>query len=547
MTFNRAFVTLAGLLIGAGAVVGQAFAQDRPDAPGMLDVAATETVDTAADEDIRPEPLSADAIRAAVDANRITAVTLFREFLSLPNDAYHREDIENLVRWMEEAFKVRGFHVERVRTAGNPVLFGSRPADPALPTVLIYLQADGQPVDRAAWSQADPFLPVLKSRDAAGNWEEIPWPQLELGMDPDWRIFARSASDSKGPMTQFLTAIELLDAAGFEPSYNLKVLVDTEEEQGSPNLPEAIRANRELFAADMLLIFDGPPHASNGPTVSFGARGIATVTLTTYGPRVAQHSGHYGNFVPNPAQRLAGLLASMKSDDGRVTIEGFYDGIEIDADTRAELAAVPDDEDAILAAIGVAESDSVAPTLQEALQYPSLNIRGLSSAWVGNESRTIIPPTATAELALRLVKESDPERLVGLIREHIEEQGYLVIDREPTDEEREAYPRIISFTYDVSYGAFRSDFDAPPGRMARAGLEHLNGEPPILIRTMGGSIPIAPIIDALDLPAATVPTVNIDNNQHSPNENLRLGNFFEGIAMLMAVLSQTPPSEVPEP
>ena len=112
--------------------------------------------------------------------------------------------------------------------------------------------------------------------------------------------------------------------------------MDTEEEQGSPNLPAAIRANNDLFAADMLLIFDGPPHASNRPTVSFGARGIARVTLTTYGPIVAQHSGHYGNFLPNPVQRLAGLLASMKSPDGRVTIEGFYDGIEIDDETRAQ-------------------------------------------------------------------------------------------------------------------------------------------------------------------------------------------------------------------
>ena len=480
--------------------------------------------------------VSADAIRAAVEANRINAVELYREFLSLPNDAHHADDIGRLVSWMDEAFTARGFFVQRVATAGNPVLFASRPADPSLPTVLVYLQADGQPVDPSAWGQADPFLPVLKA-----------WPQLELGMDPEWRIFARSAADSKGPMTQFLMAVELLDAMGYEPTYNLKVLVDTEEELGSPNLPAAIRANRDLFAADMLLIFDGPPHASNRPTVSFGARGIARITLTTFGPLVAQHSGHYGNFLPNPAQRLAELLASMKSADGVVTIEGFYDGIEIDEATRAQLEAVPDDEAAILAAVGVAAPDKVAPSLQEALQYPSLNIRGLASAWVGDAARTIIPPTATAELDLRLVKESDPERLIGLIREHVADQGYLVLDREPTADERADYPRIVTFTSQISYGAFRSDFDAPPGMMARAGLTRLHGEPPILIRTMGGSIPIAPIIEALDVPAATVPTVNIDNNQHSPNENLRLGSFFDGIEALMAVLSQGPTSGPPQP
>ena len=496
---------------------------------------------------VNAEPVPAATIRAMVEEYRIDAVSLYREFLSLPNDANYPADIDALVEWLEVAFSDRGFDVARVATEGSPALYAARLVDPALPTVLVYLQADGQPVDPSAWSQADPFLPVLKSRAANGGWDEIPWPQLELGVDPDWRVFARSASDSKGPMTQFLVAIELLDRAGFLPDYNLKVLVDTEEELGSPNLPAAIRANADLFAADMLLIFDGPPHASNRPTVSFGARGIAEITLTTYGPRVAQHSGHYGNFVPNPAQRLAEILASMKSADGRVTIEGFYDGIEIDEQTRAQLAAVPDDEDAILQAMGVAAPDAVAPSLQEALQYPSLNIRGMAAAWVGDEARTIIPPTATAELDLRLVKESEPERLIGLIRRHIEGLGYFVVDREPTDSERGAHGRIVMMTHRVSYAAFRSDFDAPPGLMARAGLRHLNGEEPILIRSMGGSIPIAPIIDALDLPAATVPTVNIDNNQHSPNENLRLGNFFDGIATLMAVLSQSAMQDLPVP
>ncbi len=492
------------------------------------------------------EPVPVPTIRALVEEHRFEAVDLFREFLALPNDANHADDIERLVSWLEGAFGERGFEVERVETAGRPALFAARRVDAELPTILIYLQADGQPVDPSFWNQADPYLPVLKARTSGGGWDEIPWPQIELGIDPEWRVFARSAADSKGPMTQFMLAVELLDEAGFEPRYNLKVLIDTEEERGSPNLPAAIRDNRDLFAADMLLIFDGPPHASNRPTVSFGARGIARISLTVYGPRVAQHSGHYGNFVPNPAQRLAELLASLKDNDGRVTIEGFYDGIEIDAETRATLEAVPDDEAAILAAMGVAEPDKVAGSLQEAIQYPSLNIRGLSSAWVGDEARTIIPPTATAELDLRLVKESNAERLIELLRAHIRSQGFYVIDRAPTEAERAEHGRIVSMTHQVSYAAFRSDFDAPPGLMARAGLRHLNGEEPILIRSMGGSIPIAPILDALDLPAATVPTVNIDNNQHSPNENLRLGSFFDGIETLMAVLSQTPGQALPE-
>ncbi len=494
----------------------------------------------------RADPPDAAVIRSAVDEARADAIELFREFLSLPNDARHPDAIEALLRWLEPAFRERGFETERLATAGNPALVASRVVDPKKPTVLVYLQADGQPVDPAAWNQASPYLPVLKERGLDGSWSEIPWERIELGIDPDWRIFARSASDSKGPMTQFLVAIGLLDAVGFPFDYNLKVLVDTEEELGSPHLEDAINESRNLLAADLLLIFDGPPHASNRPTVSFGARGIATATITVYGPKVAQHSGHYGNFVPNPVFALASLLASMKSADGIVRIPGFYDGVDIDDDTLAVLKAVPDDEDAILASMGVAEPESVGKSLQESLQYPSLNVRGMAAGWIGNEARTIIPPAATAEIDIRLVPESDPERLLNLVRSHIDGQGFHVIDGEPSDAERAQYPRIASFTHDISYGAFRSDIDAPPGRMARAGMRHLFGEDPILIRSMGGSIPIAPIIDALGVPAATVPTVNIDNNQHSPNENIRIGNFVDGIAILMAVLSQAPVLEVPD-
>ncbi|MBT8077734.1 MAG: M20/M25/M40 family metallo-hydrolase, partial [Gammaproteobacteria bacterium] len=382
------------------------------------------------------------------------------------------------------------------------------------------------------------YTPVLKERDAEGQWRRVPWELAGQSYDADWRVFARSAADSKGPMTQFLVALDILAAAGVQTGFNLKVIVDTEEEKGSPNLAATVREHAELLAADMLLIFDGPPHASNGPTVSFGARGIAQVTLTAYGPRVPQHSGHYGNFIPNPVFHLSRILASLKDAQGRVMLPGFYDGITLDAATRNYLAAVPDDEAAILATNGLARSEAVAPTLQQALQFPSLNVRGLAAAWVGDEARTIIPATATAEIDIRLVKESDPRRLIGLLRQHIVELGFYVSDGEPAEGERSEHFPIVSFASSVSYAAFRSDFDAAPGRLARRGMRHLFGEEPILIRTMGGSIPISPFVETLAVPAAIVPTVNIDNNQHSPNENLRLGNFVEGIAILVSILSQ---------
>jgi acetylornithine deacetylase/succinyl-diaminopimelate desuccinylase-like protein len=319
----------------------------------------------------------------------------------------------------------------------------------------------------------------------------------------------------------------------------MKVIVDTEEEMGSPHLAEAVERYRDDLAADVLVIFDGPPHVSGEPTLTFGARGIADITLTTYGPRVAQHSGHWGNWVPNPALRLAQVLASMKDEHGRVTIPGFYDGVEIDADTRAVLEAVPDDVEAIHRQLGIAAGDRVATSPQEAIQYPSLNVRGLRSAWVGREARTIIPPDAVAEIDMRLVRESDPERLLGLVRGHIEGLGYHVVSgRDPTDEERARHSLLIRFDASVSYAAFRTDFDSEPGRWLGAAFRRLFGEPPIMIRTGGGSIPISPFVTTLGVPAVQVGTVNPDNNQHSPNENLRVLDFMRGIRIMAAVLSQ---------
>jgi len=468
------------------------------------------------------------------------AISLFRDFLSQRNDATHPEDIQSLLQWMEPVFQSRGFRTQRLTTAGSPLLLADILVPNARRTVLVYLQADGQPVQASAWQQPDPFVAVLKRLGDGGQWDIIPWEMLDARWDPDWRIFARSASDSKGPMTQFLAAMEVLRLADAMPEYNLKVIVDTEEELGSPHLAAAVSEYRDLLAADMLLIFDGPPHASNRPTVSFGARGIATVTLTVHGPIVPQHSGHYGNFMPNPAFHLARILGSMKSADGKVLLPGFYDGISISEQLREQLSRVPDDESAILSDVQLAGRDHVAPTLQESLQFPSLNIRGMSSAWVGKEARTVIPASATAEIDIRLVIESDPQRLIGIVRTHITDMGYHVIDHIPDASERLRYPNIVTFTDTVSYRAFRSGFDAGPGLMARAGMKDLYGEEPILIRTMGGSVPIAPFVETLGIPAAIVPTVNIDNNQHSPNENIRLGNFIEGIAMLASVLRQTP-------
>ena len=460
---------------------------------------------------------------------------ILKDILSIPNDAFYPEEIEKNVKWCEDAFQKRDFNTTRIPTETVPLLLAERASKKAKKTVLVYLQIDGQPVDTSRWFQANPYQPALKKQNASGEWEEIPWDQIE-NYEDDWRVFARSASDAKGPVAMFLAAIDAIEELSIDPNYNLKIIMDFEEEMGSPRLPKAVTENSELLKSDMLIIFDGPRHITNKPTLTFGARGIATITLTTYGPVVAQHSGHFGNYAPNPALRLSKLLASMKDDEGRVTIPGFYDGISLNDETERILRMVPDDENEIKNRLQLGTVDKVGSYYQEAMQYPSLNIRGMQSGWIDAQTRTIIPGWARAEIDVRLVLESDPERLLRLIRKHIEDQGYFVTDDVPTKEERMQNEKVATFTSEISYQSFRTDFDSEVGLWLQKALKNAFGEDPIMIRMSGGSIPISPFVTTLDIPAVTVPTVNRDNNQHSPNENIRLGNYREGIKTMIAIL-----------
>jgi acetylornithine deacetylase/succinyl-diaminopimelate desuccinylase-like protein len=474
---------------------------------------------------------------AVTEKNFLSGIAILNDLISIPNNSNVPAELVPNIAWCERNFEKRGWEIERLETTGFSMLLAVKTVPKAQKTVLLYFHVDGQPVDRKRWEQEDPFKPVLKKM-ANGKWEIIPMETLQSSYDPEWRIFARSASDDKGPLAMFLTAWDALIAEGKSPNYNIKVILDFEEEIGSPNLPAAVVKHKEKLAADMMLIMDGPRHLSNEPTLSFGARGISEITLTVFGPKAAQHSGHYGNYAPNPAFRLAQLLASMKDDEGRVTIPGFYDGIKLTETEREILTKVPDNESDIKKKLGIGSTDKVGTTYQESLQYPSLNIRGMSSGWIGNEARTIVPADATAEIDIRLVPESDPERLFGLVRKHIENQGYHILDRVPTDEERAKYPKLLMWKGSISYQAFRTPFDSEPGIWLNKAMIRAFGKDPIKIRISGGSLPISPFVDALQIPAVTVVTVNSDNNQHGPNENIRLGNYKEGIKTALAILTE---------
>jgi acetylornithine deacetylase/succinyl-diaminopimelate desuccinylase-like protein len=338
-----------------------------------------------------------------------------------------------------------------------------------------------------------------------------------------------------------LTALDLLAERKTAPAFGLKVMLDGEEEMGSPSLAATIASDPAAFRADALVVLDGPLHVSGRPTIVFGNRGIAQTKLTVFGPRAPLHSGHYGNYAPNPALRLATLLASMKDDDGRVLIPGYYDGVRLTDSDRAVLAAVGDDEAALLKRAGIARAERVGNSYQEALQYPSLNVRGLASAGVGAAAANVVPSDAVAEIDLRTTPEADGRRLFELVKAHIEHAGYHLVDGKPTEDERARFDKLASFTLGSNQAAVRMPMDSGVGQWAndalRAAAAPTPNEEPVKIRMMGATVPTDVLVEALKLPFVLVPTVNDDNNQHARDENLRVGNFVTGAETLYSLLT----------
>lgn len=487
-----------------------------------------------------PSPADVRAkVEAWTDGNQRAIVAELADLLGIPNVAANRDDIVRNVEFLEKAFAQRGFTTRRLETAGNPLFFAERRTRGAGTTTLIYAHVDGQPVDATKWKQDDPWTPVMRTgRLDAGGTDLEGWSERPV-FEADWRLFARSASDDKSPIIALLAALDALAVSGIAPTSHLKVIIDTEEEAGSPSLVPAVMQYRDLLAADMMLIFDGPIHSSGRPTLAFGARGIITGTLTIYGPKSGVHSGNYGNWVSNPALALSRLLASMKDDEGRVTVEGYYDEVvPLTRDERTLLDGVPDDSAELMRVFGIAAPERAGRSLQEGLQEPTLNIRGLASAHVGAGARTIIPDRAVAALDLRLVKETSGARLMARIADHVRRQGFHLVDAEPTDAERAAHPKIARLEVGGETPAFRTSPLLPASRALASALASAFGAPPVQIRTLGGTVPIAPFVDALKLPAVLVPIVNFDNNQHEENENLRMGHFFKGIQILAVALTR---------
>jgi len=468
----------------------------------------------------------------------------FTRLLAIPNIASDKQNIRRNAEFIREMMQRRGLDPQLLEARTKdvpPAVYGEWKVPGATHSIVVYAHYDGQPVDPAAWTASPPFQPTWRTAAMESGGQIVSLP-ASGEINPEWRLYARSASDDKAGVTAILTAFDALKASGQTPALNIKFLFEGEEEAGSPHLGEIIDLHKDLLQSDAWIICDGPVHQSGRKQVVFGVRGDQNVDVTVYGAKRPLHSGHYGNWAPNPAMTLARLLASMKDDTGRVTIVGWYDGVEPlgEAEKRA-IAEAPAYDDELRSQLGLAKTEGNGKSLMELINEPSLNINGMSSGDVGALARNVIPTTARAVLDLRLVKGNDHRQQVQRLIDHIRKQGFYVTDHDPSDAERKQHALIAKVIARAGgYNAERTRMDHPISIAVIDAVQSTSKDPIVKLPTSGGSLPLSIITDHLRTVTLTVPIANYDNNQHAENENIRLQNLWDGIETWAAVMMIKP-------
>ena len=473
----------------------------------------------------------------AYAADQAAILTEYQELLAIPNVATNVTDIRRNADHIMAMMTKRGLKPRLLEGDGPnvpPAIYGEWVVPGAKRTLVLYAHYDGQPVTAEDWKSTQPFEPKLYSDRLDKGGQVIPFPAGGARIDPEWRIYARSASDDKLGVMAVLAAVDALKEQRKRPTYNLKIFFEGEEEMGSPNLAGLLAKHRDTLKSDGWIIIDGPAHPTGVPQVSLGVRGDVNVDVTVHGPVRPLHSGHYGNWVPNPALVLSQLLSSMKDSTGKVTVAGWYDDVVplTDAERHA-IRAVPAADGQLKSELGLGWTEGSGASLLESIMQPSLNINGIRAADVGDKARNVIPTMATATLDLRLVKGNDSKRQVEKLIRHIQAQGFTVLDRDPTIEERQRYPKIATVKASAGYNAERTPLDDPLTLSVAKATKPFGA---VILPSTGGSLPLYIFGEALGASTVTVSLANHDNNQHAEDENLRLGNLWRAIDIAAAIM-----------
>lgn len=476
--------------------------------------------------------------KAYLAKHAVALVQEFSQFLSIPNVASDTANIRRDAEAAADILRRRGVAARLLEGEGcPPLVYGEVRGPQAKRTVIFYAHYDGQPVDPSQWT-GDPWKPVLRDARLEDGGHEVDPSTVTIGDARDLRLYARSTGDDKAPILALAAALDMLKAEGRPVSVNVKFLFEGEEEAGSPHLQALLEKHKDLLRADGLFICDGPVDQSGRMAIDYGVRGTIGLEMTVYGPNHPLHSGHYGNWAPNPIALLTNLLAGLRDDDGRILIPGFYDRVRpiSDADRKA-IQDLPDIDARLRREYGLAATEAGDARLAERILIPALNLRGVAGGGVGAHAVNAVPAEARASIDFRLVPDQEPEAVKRLVEDHIRARGFFIVGGDPSPADRLAHARIIKLVWEGGYPPYRLPLDHPFGRAVAKAMAGALSEPPVRVPSLGGSAPLKMFADTLGLPVLGFPIANYDNNQHGPNENIRLRNLWDGITVFAAVMS----------
>lgn len=483
-----------------------------------------------------------DSVRTYRIGREQVLMAEYRDFVAIPNVGADQPNIRRNAEYLAAMMKRRGIAAELLEgklAETNPAVFGEIKVPGATRTVVFYAHYDGQPVNPKEWAEGlDPWNPVFLTAPIARGGKIITEWKAGDPINPDWRLNGRASADDKAGVFAIINGYAALAAAGVKPTVNVKFFFEGEEEFGSPHLGELLELHRAKLKSDLWIICDGPRPVSGRKSVVFGVRGDVNLELTAYGPKRPLHSGNYGNWAPNPADRLVGLLASMKDENGRVLIKGFYDDyVGFSESERIAIKDAPATDGILLKELGLKQPEQPGRSLLEGFELPGLNLNGVTAANTGKTATNVIPAVARATLDLRLVLGIDWRKQVERVSEHMRAQGWHVIDHEPTDAERAEFAKLIRVEVGHGYNAQRTLMNLPIAQSVIAAVQSTTPDPVVKQPTAGGSLPLSVIEEKLGAKVISVPAVNYDNNQHAENENLHIRYLWEGMETFAALMT----------
>ncbi|PDT63954.1 peptidase M20 [Bradyrhizobium ottawaense] len=435
-----------------------------------------------------------------IDQNKDQFVSRLIDYLRNPSISAHDIGIREVAGLLVSMLNRLGFEARTISTSGHPMVMGRWERAPGAPTVLLYGHYDVQPPDPLAEWISPPFEPTIR----------------------DGRIYARGAGDNKGQHFAQMLAVESFLAAHGRLPCNVLILLEGEEEIGSPHIEEFVRANRDILKADLVVTADGPVHESGRPVVAYGVRGIAAFELRARSANRDLHSGGFGGVVPNPIWTLVHLLGTMKNPAGEITIEGFYDNVKPPTELeRAAAARLPLDERAIKEALGLTRLDAPLdrPVSDRLMFHPTLTINGLHGGYGGQGSMSVLPREAVVKCDARLVDGQTPQDVLTKIEAHVR--------RHAPD---------VEFVRQEAMLPSKTPLDSPFSEIVQQAVQIGQGVAPLIYPSMGGSLPDYVFTKMLGTHAFVVPYANADEANHAPNENLKIEYFINGIRTGAALL-----------